>query len=754
MPRPRRPRRIAAATVVSCGMGRVRRQHGAIWWAAAGGAAVVTGWWLVAGAGTAWYWRAGPALVWLVLLAAAGLAALAASRRGDRADALSRAVVASAPDAMIVVDDDGTVVELNPAAERMFGSRRDATLGRRLDDGMMQGYGVWATEGRHDVTARRAGGGQFAAEVSTAPVVGLGEHLHVLHVRDLGDRRRSDRAVSALAAIVQSSDDAIVSLTLDGVIESWNPGAERLYGHTPAEAIGRSVSLVEPRGRPGETPAMLALVRRGQHVESLETLRVRRDGSEVHVSLSVSPILDAAGEVIGAAEIGRDITARRQVDRRVAYLAYHDDLTGLPNRLMFAEHLDLALARAQRHGREVAVLYVDLDGFKDVNDTHGHEVGDQLLRQVARRLERATRATDLVARHGGDEFLVLAADLPADGSPSAREIAHTIASHIEDALSAPAAVSGTTILPGGSVGIAIYPEDAGSRDELLRRADAAMYRSKELAGHAPGPSATGDGNAQVPLTARIQLALERGEFVLHYQPILRLEDMRMVGVEALIRWNHPEDGLLAPAAFIPVAERTDLITAISEWVVDEVCRVTRPWATGEMHIQAAVNLPIARWSSDSADRLLATIRASGLEPGQIVVEVSESSAMVEPDHTQAILHDLHRNGVKLAIDDFGTGHSSLSRLTEMPVSTLKIDRAFVRDIPGSTHANAIATTIIQLAHNIGAEALAEGIETAEQCEFLKREGCTLGQGFLFSPAVPADEVEPLFHRFDRELAGR
>ncbi|HEY2868939.1 MAG TPA: EAL domain-containing protein [Gaiellales bacterium] len=733
-------------------MGRVRRHHGAIWWAAAAGAAVVAAWWLFAGTGTAWYWRAGPALVWLVLLAAAGVAAVAASRRSDRRGALARAVVASAPDAVVVVDDDGAVVEFNPAAERMFGRGRDATLGRRLGEGVIEGYGVWSTEGRHEVTARRADGEGFSAEVLTAPVVGLGEHLHVLHVRDLGDRRRSERAVSDLAAIVQSSDDAIVSLTLDGVVESWNPGAERLYGHPPVQAIGRPISLVEPRGRPGETPAMLALVRRGQHVEGLETLRVRRDGSEVHVSLSVSPIVDAGGEVIGAAEIGRDITARKQVDRRVAYLAYHDDLTGLPNRLMFAEHLDLALARAQRHGREVAVLYVDLDGFKDVNDSYGHEAGDQLLRQIARRLERATRATDLVARHGGDEFLVLAADLPADGEPSAREIAHTIASHIEDALSAPAAVDGATISAGGSVGIAVYPEDAGSRDELLRLADAAMYRSKERAGRSPGAPVT-DARAQVPLTARMQLALERNEFVLHYQPILRLEDMRMVGVEALIRWNHPDDGMLAPAAFIPVAERTDLITAISEWVVDEVCRVSRPWATGEMRIQAAVNLPIARWSSDSADRLLATIRASGLEPGQIVVEVSESSAMVEPDRTQAILHDLHRSGVKLAIDDFGTGHSSLSRLTEMPVSTLKIDRAFVRDIPDSTHANAIATTIIQLARNIGAEALAEGIETPEQCAFLKREGCTLGQGFLFSPAVPADEIEPLFHRFDRELAG-
>jgi diguanylate cyclase (GGDEF)-like protein/PAS domain S-box-containing protein len=733
-------------------MSRVRRHHGAIWWVGAAGAAIAASWWLFAGSGTAWYWRAGPALIWLILLATAAGAAIAAARRSDRRDALGRAVMASSPDATVVVDENGVVVELNPAAERMFGRRRDAAVGRALGDGMLAGEAVWAREGRHEVTAHGAGGEAFPVEVSAAPVVGLAERLHVLHVRDLGERRRSQRAASDLAAIVQSSDDAIVSLSPEGVIESWNPGAERLYGHTAAEAVGRPITIVEPRGRPGETPAMLALVRRGQPVDGLETLRVRRDGSEVHVSLSVSPIVDAAGEVIGAAEIGRDITARKQVDRRVAYLAYHDDLTGLPNRLMFAEHLDLALARAQRHGREVAVLYVDLDDFKHVNDTHGHEAGDQLLRQVARRLERATRATDLVARHGGDEFLVLAADLPADGPPGAREIAHTIADHIAQSLSVPATIEGATIAAGGSVGIAIYPGDAGSRDELLRRADAAMYRSKELARRSPGAAAGGD--AQVPLTARMQLALERGEFVLHYQPILRLEDMRMVGVEALIRWNHPDDGLLPPAAFIPVAERTDLITAISEWVLDEVCRVSRPWATGEMGIQAAVNMPIGRWSRDAADRLLRTIRAGGLEPGQIVVEVSESSAMVEPDRTQAILHDLHRRGVKLAIDDFGTGHSSLSRLTEMPVSTLKIDRAFVRDIPASTHANAIATTIIQLARNIGADALAEGIETPEQCEFLKREGCALGQGFLFSPAVPADEVEPLFRRFDREPARR
>jgi diguanylate cyclase (GGDEF)-like protein/PAS domain S-box-containing protein len=678
--------------------------------------------------------------------------------RRRRSEVLTQAILASAPDAVVVVDDDGSVVEFNPAAERMFGVRRDTVVGSALEDGMLQPSSPsdrGPVDGSYEATATRSDGATFPAEVSTAPIIGVDARLRVLYVRDISERRRAQRAVYDLAAIIESSEDAIISKTLDGVIESWNAGAERLYGHTAAEAIGRRISLVEPLGRPDESPAVLALIRRGRPIENLETVRVRKDGAEVHVSLTVSPIVDARGRVIAAAEIGRDITARKRADQRVAYLAYHDDLTGLPNRLMFGEHLDLALARAQRHGRQVAVLYVDLDDFKQVNDTYGHEAGDQLLRQIARRLERATRATDLVARHGGDEFIVLVADLPAGPDPAAREIARTIAAHVEQALAAPAVLDGATITAGGSVGIAVYPEDATTSDALLRQADAAMYQSKELSQLTAGVvSAAPTAAAHLPLTARMQIALERGEFVLHYQPILRLEDMRMVGVEALIRWNHPDEGLLAPSAFIPLAERTDLITAISDWVIDEVCRASRPWVQRREDIRAAVNLPIARWQPDAAERLLHTIRANGLDPSQIVVEVSESSAMTDPDRTQPILHDLHRHGVRLAIDDFGTGHSSLSRLTEMPVSTLKIDRAFVRDIPGGSHANAIATTIIQLARNIGAEALAEGIETLDQCEFLKREGCTLGQGFLFSPAVPEDEVERLFRRFDRTPAGR
>jgi diguanylate cyclase (GGDEF)-like protein/PAS domain S-box-containing protein len=678
--------------------------------------------------------------------------------RRRRSDVLTQAILASAPDAVVVVDEGGAVVEFNPAAERMFGVRRDNVIGSALHDGMLlpSSRSERAPPDRsYEATATRSDGATFPAEVSTAPVVGVDARLRVLYVRDISERRRAQRAVYDLAAIIESSDDAIISKTLDGVIESWNAGAERLYGHTAAEAIGQRITLVEPLGRPDQSPAVLALIRRGKPIENFETVRVRKDGAEVHVSLTVSPIVDARGDVIAAAEIGRDITARKRADQRVAYLAYHDDLTGLPNRLMFGEHLDLALARAQRHGREVAVLYIDLDDFKQVNDTYGHEAGDQLLRQIARRLERATRATDLVARHGGDEFIVLVADLPAGQDPAAREIAHTIAAHVEQALAAPAVLNGATITAGGSVGIAVYPEDATTSDALLRRADAAMYQSKELSQAAIGVSGVAPtAAAHLPLTARMQLALERGEFVLHYQPILSLDDMRMVGVEALIRWNHPDEGLLAPSAFIPLAERTDLITAISDWVIDEVCRASQPWAKYHEDIRAAVNLPIARWQPDAAERLLRTIRANGLAPSQIVVEVSESSAMTDPDRTQPILYDLHRHGVRLAIDDFGTGHSSLSRLTEMPVSTLKIDRAFVRDIPGSSHANAIATTIIQLARNIGAEALAEGIETPDQCEFLKREGCTLGQGFLFSPAVPENEVEPLFRRFAREIVSR
>jgi PAS domain S-box-containing protein len=274
--------------------------------------------------------------------------------RRRRSEVLTQAIVASAPDAVVVVDDDGAVVEFNPAAERMFGVRRDTVIGSELSDGMLLPRPPSERaplDGSYEATARRSDGSTFPAEVSTAPVVGVDAGLRVLYVRDISERRRAQRAVYDLAAIIESSDDAIISKTLEGVIESWNAGAERLYGHTAAEAIGQRISLVEPLGRPDQSPAVLALDRRARPIANFETVRVRKDGTEVHVSLTVSPIVDARGRVIAAAEIGRDITARKRTDQRVAYLAYHDDLTGLPNRLMFGEHLDLALARAQRHGR-------------------------------------------------------------------------------------------------------------------------------------------------------------------------------------------------------------------------------------------------------------------------------------------------------------------------------------------------------------------------------------------------------------------
>ena len=445
--------------------------------------------------------------------------------RRRRSDVLTQAILASAPDAVVVLDDGGAVVEFNPAAERMFGVRRDAVIGAELHDGMLLPSSPAERaplDHSYEATATRSDGATFPAEVSTAPVVGVDARLRVLYVRDISERRRAQRAVYDLAAIIESSEDAIVSQTLDGVIESWNAGAERLYGHTAAEAIGQRISLVEPLGRPDQSPAVLALIRRGRPIENLETVRVRKDGAEVHVSLTVSPIVDARGRVIGAAEIGRDITARKLAEQRVAYLAYHDDLTGLPNRLMFAEHLDLALARAQRHDHQVAVLYVDLDDFKQVNDTYGHEAGDQLLRQVARRLERATRATDLVARHGGDEFIVLVADLPPGPDPAAREIAHTIAAHVEQALAAPAVLDGATVTSGGSVGIAVYPEDATTSDALLRQADAAMYRSKELsqlaAGAGGGARRSGAPPAHGPHATRPRAGRVRAALPAHPAP--------------------------------------------------------------------------------------------------------------------------------------------------------------------------------------------------------------------------------------------
>jgi diguanylate cyclase (GGDEF)-like protein/PAS domain S-box-containing protein len=680
-----------------------------------------------------------------------------ADRRASQAEDRSRAVLDAAPDPVISVDRDGRVTEYNQAAEEVFGHRRTLVLGRDFIDLLiperlreqqrarfrhrLSGGRVSVLGRRFETTALRSDGHEVPVELTMARAERPGRTGLTAYLRDISASRRAERAMRDLAAIVESSEDAILSATLDGAILTWNRGAERLYGYAASEAIGRPIEMLTTLDNQDEMPRTMARLRRGDTVGQFETIRRRKDGSPVDVELTVSPVIGGDGRIVGVSMIARDITLQKRAQEQIAHLAYHDQLTGLPNRAMFYQHLELAIARADRHRLGVAVLFVDLDSFKLVNDSFGHLAGDGLLRDFATRLRAVTRATDIVARQGGDEFLVLVPDLElTSGSgiePSALEVVQAIEAKVRSVLDTPFDVAGTPIHVGLSIGVSIYPIDARDRDQLLRNADTAMYVGKGLGDGSPQLEQAGS-RGRLALIARLRGAVDNEQFELHYQPIVELASGNLVGAEALLRWRDPGHGLVLPGEFIPLAERSGMIEPITRWVIDSACHQAREWSDHELDLVVTFNLPPALWGPAIVETLIEATRRAGVEPHRMMIEITESTAMVQPGRARQTLAALREHGVRLAIDDFGTGHSSLGRLHQLPVSTLKIDRSFVSALPHDTGAAAIVATIVQLAHSLGLQPLAEGIETEAQLRFLVEHGCDLGQGFLLGrPMVPA-----------------
>jgi diguanylate cyclase (GGDEF)-like protein/PAS domain S-box-containing protein len=481
---------------------------------------------------------------------------------------------------------------------------------------------------------------------------------------------------------------------------------------------------------------------------------IARDGRTVWFRDSAIVLTDAEGRPEHIQGVMLDITERKQAEERIAFLAYHDKLTGLPNRTMFDELLGLALARGKRHGLGVVVVTVDLDDFKLVNDSLGHQAGDAILVQLAHRLSGATRETDLVARPGGDEFLLLLADLdPTPTTQGAQEsvsvAAESVALRIQEALRTPFTVGDTELYVTASLGISSFPDDAVDASTLLKNAETAMFRSKRSGpgGYVLHAKDDADSIVRLSLSTRLRRAVEQQQWMLHYQPLIDLRSAEMTGVEALIRWPEPNGGLVPPGDFIPLAEEMGLIEAIGAWVIDEVCRQGQAWREEGLDLDMSFNLsPRQLYQDDIVDSIVDPILGSGMDPSRVTVEITESTAMTNPDRTLGILHELHARGLRLAIDDFGTGYSSLARLRYMPVHILKIDRSFVRELDRDEQNASMVSAMVALASNLGMIPLAEGIETQEEWHALTDRGCERGQGFFFSRPVPADEILAIHRR--------
>lgn len=523
-----------------------------------------------------------------------------------------------------------------------------------------------------------------------------------------------------------------------------------LLGCTADEYVG-DPDLWARMLHPDDRDAAIETYLRGREIGqpfAYEYRLIARDGRELWFRDSAIVLPNADGKPALIQGVMLDITERRAAEEQIAYLAYHDKLTGMANRAMFDDLLERSLSRARRNGDGVAVISVDLDDFKLVNDSLGHEKGDELLRALADRLREATRDTDLVARPGGDEFLVLLADLdtasPVPGGQDGGSItAEAVAARIQEAMRLPFQIAGTELYLTASQGISVFPGDADGATTLLTNAETAMFQSKKIGpgGSVVHSTVTGDAMTRLSMSTLLRKAVEQKQWMLHYQPLIELDSGRMYGVEALIRWPEPNGGLVQPGEFIPLAEEMGLIEAIGDWVVEEICRQDAQWRAEGLELEVGFNLsPRQLWQPELVAKMVAPIVIAGMDPKRVTVEITESTAMTDPDRTIELLGEMHERGLKIAIDDFGTGYSSLARLKHMPVDILKIDRSFVREVDLDRDAASMVSAMISLADNLGMTPLAEGIETEGEWRFLADRGCPLGQGYFFSRPVPASEI--------------
>jgi PAS domain S-box-containing protein/diguanylate cyclase (GGDEF)-like protein len=856
-------------------------------------------------------------------------------------------IVGSAMDGVVTVDEAQRIVLFNAAAEKIFGRTASEMLGKPLE--LLIPERFRSEHGKHiqnfsrtsvsrrtmgnlgAIYALRANGEEFPIEASISQAKVDQQTLFTIILRDITDRRRVEEALHASTTLVQSivdsSQDAIIGKTLDGIIISWNAGAERLFGYTALEVLGKSITMLIPPERASEEPAILGRIARGERVEQFETERIRKDGRKIDVSVSTSPLRDSAGKILGASKIARDITEHKRAqekvmrlsrihsvlssinslivrtrdrqslldescriavelgnfgaawiglldpegcnivltawagpdayrqardrasnsenirrgqglvgraiaekrpvysndiaadqeesltqrmraslefgyrslialpliigeravgafelfakergfidegelrllneiagdisfalehigqEERLHHLAYHDPLTGLANRLLLQDRLEQAIRNAKQTESRLAVLYGDIKGFREINETWSRQAGDTVLRELAGRLRQLSPEPDNIARIGADYYAGIISNFKA-----VSELAHLIERAVTGLLSEPYAIGGRQVHISTRVGIAVFPADGEDAETLFRNAEAAHRNAK--ASRKRYQFYQPEMNARVAetllLESKIKAAISNSEFLLYYQPKVKAEDGSLVGLEALLRWRDPDRGIIAPGGFIPVLEETGLITEIGDWVIRQVLVDYRGWQTaGFQAPRVAINVSAVQLQqADFTARVRALLSA---ETRIVDLEITESVLMHNVEDTIQKLRSLKDLGINIAIDDFGTGYSSLSYLARLPVNTVKIDRAFVSNMTTDAHSMAIVSAIISLARALKLKVVAEGVESEEQARFLRLLGCDELQGYLFSKPVPAADIRTILEEaLDRVAVG-
>jgi diguanylate cyclase (GGDEF)-like protein/PAS domain S-box-containing protein len=564
---------------------------------------------------------------------------------------------------------------------------------------------------------------------------------------DITLQKQAEGKLRQAAKVFDSTQDGIIITDPNGNIVAVNPAFTQITGYREEEAENQNLTFFNSDRQDGAT----------HHHEwwdspervnqwQGETRNRKKSGELFAAWENISAVRDSEGGLTNYVVVFSDISNIKDSRERLNYLAYHDPLTDLPNRLLFNARLEHALQQAKRHGRKFAVLFLDLDRFKVINDTLGHKYGDALLKVIAGRLPQCVRAEDTVARLGGDEFVIVL------GEVTRAEDAALLAEKVIASITQPITVYDREVIITASIGIGVYPNDADNSLDLIRAADTAMYHAK-----ASGKKTYRFYTAELTTLAFKHLAIEHGlrqallnnEFVLYYQPMVSLANGNTVCIEALLRWRHPEKGLLEPEDFIGIAEETGIICDIGDWVISEACRQAKSYlVAGLPHVRIAINVSMKQFLNDHlAEKIELACKAAELTRDELDLEIEITESVLQSaEQSIDTLNALHDLGVKLSIDDFGTGYSSLSRLKNFPIDTIKIDRSFVHDLPGDSEGEAIVVAIVALAHTLKLNVVAEGVESLGQHDFLQSHGCNLAQGFLFSKPLTSVEMREFIQR--------